>query len=89
MIHLLIPRPNILQKNIGSIEQIIEQNSLDEITELKFCSICSMSICETQICENNTCQNFNIIAKNYVSFHSVGITNQLNHIIKKKLQFYK
>ena len=42
-----------------------------------------MSICETQICENNTCQNFNIIAKNYDSFHSVGITKQLNHIIKK------
>ena len=33
-----------------------------------------MSICETQICENNICQNFNIIAKNYDSFHSVGIT---------------
>ena len=83
MIHLLISRPNNLPKNIGSIEKIIVQNSLDEITELKFCSICSMSIGETQICENNTCQNFNIIAKNYDSFHSVGITKQLNHIIKK------
>ena len=83
ILHLLIPRPNILPKNIESIEKIIVQNSLVEITELKFFSNCSMSTSEAKICENNTCSNFDVIVKIYDSFHSVRITKQLNHIIKK------
>ena len=83
MLHLFIPSPNTLPKNIDFIEKNIIESSLDDITEFKFCVKCTMALNNANVCTNQNCEKFNLIVKHYDSFHSVGITKQLNHIITK------
>ena len=83
MIHLFIPNPNILPKNRRLIENQIIENKLDVITEYTFCILCSMRLDYQNVCNNRNCENLEILTKHYDSFHSVGITKQLTHIIYK------
>ena len=82
LLHLFIPSPNSLPKNMESIEKIIVKNSLDVIKEYKFCNKCQQML-HNAICTNIQCVEFENVATHFDSFHAVGIANQLKNIISK------